>query len=80
LLPLLDEPVQEHDFFIHHGKQRPREAIWQPRAHDLRLLRGLWECLKEGGILLGARAFGGFTTLAGLCRIAVLTPADESWR
>lgn len=34
--------------------------------HDLRLLRGLWDELKNGDILLGDRAFGEFTTLAGL--------------
>jgi hypothetical protein len=32
----------------------------------LRLLRGLWEQLKKGDILLGDRAFGEYTTLAGL--------------
>jgi hypothetical protein len=34
--------------------------------HDLRLLHGLWEALKKGDILLGDRAFGEFSTLAGL--------------
>jgi hypothetical protein len=34
--------------------------------HDLRLLRGLWDELKKGDILLGDRAYGEFTTLAGL--------------
>ena len=34
--------------------------------HDLRLLRGLWEQLKKGDIILGDRAFGEYTTLAGL--------------
>jgi hypothetical protein len=34
--------------------------------HDLRLLHGLWEALKQGDIILGDRAFGEFTTLAGL--------------
>lgn len=34
--------------------------------HDLRLLRGLWEELKRGDILLGDRAYGEYTTLAGL--------------
>jgi hypothetical protein len=34
--------------------------------HDLRLLRGLWEQLKQGDILLGDRAYGEYTTLAGL--------------
>jgi len=36
------------------------------RHHDLRLLRGLWDQLKKGDILLGDRAFGEYTTLAGL--------------
>ena len=36
------------------------------RHHDLRLLRGLWDQLKKGDILLGDRAFGDYTTLAGL--------------
>jgi hypothetical protein len=35
-------------------------------GHDLRLLRGLWEQLKRGDILLGDRAYGEFTTLASL--------------
>jgi hypothetical protein len=34
--------------------------------HDLRLLRGLWDQLKKGDILLGDRAYGQYTTLAGL--------------
>ena len=34
--------------------------------HDLRLLRSLWDELKKGDILLGDRAYGEFTTLAGL--------------
>jgi len=34
--------------------------------HDLRLLHGLWAVLQSGDILLGDRAFGEFTTLAGL--------------
>lgn len=34
--------------------------------HDLRLLRALWDQLKRGDILLGDRAYGEFTTLAGL--------------
>jgi hypothetical protein len=34
--------------------------------HDLRLLRGLWEQLKKGDILLGDRAYGEYPTLAGL--------------
>ena len=32
--------------------------------HDLRLLRGLWDQLKKGDILLGDRAYGEYTTLA----------------
>lgn len=35
-------------------------------CHDLRLLRALWEELKKGDILLGDRAYGEYTTLAGL--------------
>jgi hypothetical protein len=34
--------------------------------HDLRWLRGLWDQLKQGDILLGDRAYGEYTTLAGL--------------
>ena len=34
--------------------------------HDLRLLRGLWDQLLKGDILLGDRAYGEYTTLAGL--------------
>jgi hypothetical protein len=34
--------------------------------HDLRLLRGLWNELKKGDILLGDRAYGEYTTLASL--------------
>jgi hypothetical protein len=34
--------------------------------HDLHLLRQLWDQLKKGDILLGDRAFGEYTTLAGL--------------
>jgi len=39
--------------------------------HDLRLLRGLWEQLTKGDILLGDRAYGEYTTLAGLPRQGV---------
>ena len=39
--------------------------------HDLRLLRALWDQLKSGDILLGDRAYGEFTTLAGLPRWGV---------
>lgn len=41
------------------------------RHHDLRLLHGLWEELKQGDILLGDRAYGEYTTLAGLPRQGV---------
>ncbi|MCW5555395.1 MAG: IS4 family transposase [Verrucomicrobiae bacterium] len=34
--------------------------------HDLRLLRGLWDQLQQGDILPGDRAYGEYTTLAGL--------------
>src|SRR5438552_1177457 len=37
--------------------------------HDLRLLHGLWQALKKGDILLGDRAFGEFTCLAGLPKL-----------
>ena len=36
------------------------------RHHDLRLLRQLWEQLKQGDILLGDRAYGEYTTVATL--------------
>ena len=35
-------------------------------GHDLRLLRQLWESLKNGDILMGDRAYGEYTTLASL--------------
>ena len=41
------------------------------RHHDLRLFRQLWEQLKKGDILLGDRAWGEYTTLAGLPRQGV---------
>jgi len=41
------------------------------RHHDLRLLRGLWDALIQGDILLGDRAYGEYTTLAGLPRQGV---------
>src|SRR6266851_4331948 len=41
-------------------------ALGSLHHHDLRLLRGLWDQLKKGAILLGDRAYGEFTTLAGL--------------
>lgn len=37
--------------------------------HDLRLLHALWGALKRGDILLGDRAFGEFTCLAGLPKL-----------
>jgi hypothetical protein len=37
--------------------------------HDLRLLHGLWRALRQGDILLGDRAFGEFTSLAGLPKL-----------
>jgi hypothetical protein len=40
-------------------------------SHDLRLLRALWEELNQGDILLGDRAYGEYTTLAGLPRQGV---------
>jgi hypothetical protein len=41
-------------------------ALGNFHNHDLRLLRALWEELKKGDILLGDRAYGEYTTLAGL--------------
>ena len=41
------------------------------RHHDLRLLRQLWDELKKGDILLGDRAYGEYTTLAGLSQQGV---------
>lgn len=41
-------------------------ALGNLHHHDLRLLRTLWDKLKQGAILLGDRAYGEFTTLAGL--------------
>jgi len=42
-------------------------VLWASlHGHDLRLLRQLWDQLKKGDILLGDRAFGEYTTLAGL--------------
>lgn len=40
-------------------------------THDLRLFHRLWEKLKSGDILLGDRAFGEYTTVAGLPRQGV---------
>lgn len=36
------------------------------RHHDLRVFRQMWEQLQKGDILLGDRAWGEYTTLAGL--------------
>ena len=48
------------------------DALWGSlRHHELRLLRGLWERLKQGDILLGDRAYGEYTTLAALPRQGV---------
>jgi hypothetical protein len=41
-------------------------ALGSLRHHDLRLFRRLWDQLKRGDILLGDRAWGEYTTLAGL--------------
>jgi len=43
-------------------------ALGNLHYHDLRLLRTLWDKLKTGAILLGDRAYGEFTTLAGLLK------------
>jgi len=43
-----------------------RVMMGNKHNHDLRLLRGLWESLSKGDILLGDRAYGEYTTLAGL--------------
>jgi hypothetical protein len=43
-----------------------RVLLGRLRHHDLRLLRGLWEQLQSGDIVLGDRAYGEYTTLAGL--------------
>jgi hypothetical protein len=31
-LLLFDEAMQQHGFFINHGEQRPRDAVWQART------------------------------------------------
>jgi hypothetical protein len=41
-------------------------ALGRLRHHDLRLFRRLWDQLQRGDILLGDRAWGEYTTLAGL--------------
>jgi hypothetical protein len=46
-------------------------ALGNLHHHDLRLLRTLWDKLKKGAILLGDRAYGEFTTLAGLVKQGV---------
>jgi hypothetical protein len=46
-------------------------AIGNLHYHDLRLLRALWEQFKKGDILLGDRAYGEYTTLAGLVQLGV---------
>ncbi len=46
-------------------------ALGSLRHHDLRLFRRLWDQLKRGDILLGDRAWGEYTTLAGLPRQGV---------
>src|SRR5665213_680270 len=46
-------------------------SLGTPHQHDLRLLRQLWDQLKKGDILLGDRAFGEYTTLAGLPPLGV---------
>src|SRR5207249_2225346 len=33
LLLLLDETVEQNNFFVHHGEQRSRNAILQPRTN-----------------------------------------------
>jgi hypothetical protein len=40
-------------------------------THDLRLFHRLWQCLRPGDIVLGDRAFGEYSTLAGLPRQGV---------
>ena len=46
-------------------------ALGSLHCHDLRLLRALWDQLKAGAILLGDRAYGEYTTLAGLLQQGV---------
>jgi hypothetical protein len=43
-----------------------RVALGHWKNHDLRLLRGLWDALDKGDILLGDRAYGEYVTLAAL--------------
>lgn len=43
------------------------QAVWGSlHNHDLRLVQKLWKELQKGDILLGDRAFGEYTSLAGL--------------
>jgi hypothetical protein len=45
------------------------QVVWDSlHNHDLRLFQKLWKELKEGDILLGDRALGEYTSLAGLLR------------
>jgi hypothetical protein len=46
-------------------------ALGSLHCHDLRRLRALWDQLKAGAILLGDRAYGEYTTLAGLLQQGV---------
>jgi hypothetical protein len=46
-------------------------AIGNLHYHDLRLLQALWDQFKKGDILLGDRAYGEYTTLAGLVQLGV---------
>jgi len=43
-----------------------RVAMAHWKNHDLRLLRGLWDALEKGDILLGDRAYGDYLTMAAL--------------
>jgi len=43
-----------------------RVATGHWRNHDVRLLRGLWDALQKGDILLGDRAYGDYLTMASL--------------
>lgn len=50
-------------------------AVGNLHYHDLRLLRALWDQFKKGDILLGDRAYGEYTTLAGLVQLGVAVVA-----
>lgn len=52
-------------FCLHSGTVL-QAVLGNLHHHDLRLLRRLWEHLKQGDILLGDRAYGEYTTLAVL--------------